>query len=185
MTGQGIEEVTVSATRLSSAQPADDPSVERLRRMVRSGGPSLTILRVGASDLRRVDVWVRSGDIGLVPYQRDSDAAVPCGYGSGAEGSSLIMEILAEPVVVNELDGLTRRFPEVGALVSEVTAGADPTGCATVVHSHVDDRDLARLTGAGVVWGAAGTGEALELRPDGEASYWAEVLRMLSSANVT
>lgn len=180
MTAAVVEQVTAPSRRVTSNEVDADPAVERLRSVAGGRRPTLTVVRAAASDLRRVDVWLRGDEVALVPFREDPDAPVPCGVGSGCAGRLLLFEILADPAPVSGV-GDIRRFADVTQLVSDVTSGVRDGERATVLHSHADGVDLVRLVGNGVVWGVVPVGEALELSLHGEAAYWAAVLRALDA----
>lgn len=179
MTASTIDRIQASRRRLSSEQTDVDPGVERLRSLIHGTGASFTLLRVRKRDVRRFDVWIRDGAVVVVPYRDDPEAEVPCGI-----GALLLLELISDPTTVPVPvgdDGI-RRFAEIGDLVQQVTSDDGGPERATVVHSHARDSDLVRISGPGVWWGSARSGEALDLQPAGDASYWAAVFEWLRPA---
>lgn len=181
MTSPSIVRVRASSSRLSSDRADADPDVDRLRGLIHRTEASFTILRVARHDLRRYDVWRRGDEVGIVPHRDDPEEVVPCGSASGSAGALLLLELLSDtatvPVPVGA--GGLRQFADVVDLVRQVTSGGGTPERATVLHAHALDTDLVRVSGPGLWWGSARSGEALELQPAGDASYWAALFGML------
>lgn len=181
MTTDSMARVRVSSSRLHHAEPDPDPEVESLRGLVHATEPSLNLLQIARSELRRFDIWVHNREVVVVPFREDRDSEVVCVRGTGASLTLLVGELLAMPGPVASSTLAEQSFSDIGELISAVVGGTAGVEHASVLHARSNNCDLVRITGPGAWWGEALTDDRLVLTDDGDASYWGRVLAIISA----